>query len=99
MGQLVRHRRYGYRGVIVEVDPQCMADDDWYNSNQTQPDRNQPWYHVIVSGSDQITYPAQSSLLPDESLQEIDNPFIPHFFSGFVDGHYPRNTTPWPKNE
>ena len=24
-GQMVKHKRYGYRGVIVEVDPQCVS--------------------------------------------------------------------------
>lgn len=47
-GQLVRHRRYGYRGVVVDRDEFCEADDEWYSKNQTQPDRDQPWYHVLV---------------------------------------------------
>ncbi len=34
-GQLVAHRRYGYRGVVVEYDLTCQADDSWYYSNQT----------------------------------------------------------------
>ncbi len=46
-GQIVRHRRYGYRGVVVDSDLTCKADEAWYQSNQTQPDRNQPWYHVL----------------------------------------------------
>ena len=50
-GHLVRHRRYGYRGVVVALDLECGAGDDWYRSNRTQPDRDQPWYHVLVHGS------------------------------------------------
>jgi len=96
-GQLVRHKRYGYRGVVVDVDSECMASADWYDRNQTQPDRNQPWYHILVSDSDQVTYPAQSSLIPDESCQEVIHHFIPIFFDGFKDGHYIRNQTPWPR--
>jgi len=96
-GQLVKHRRYGYRGVIVEVDARCMASDEWYDSNQTQPDRDQPWYHVLVSGSDQITYPAQSSLVPNESYQEVEHHLISYFFAEFKDGRYVRNTRPWPQ--
>jgi len=98
-GQVVKHRRYAYHGVIVEADPRCLASDEWYNANQTQPDRDQPWYHVLVSGSDQATYPAQTSLLPDESCQEVDNPLIPYFFSEYKDGHYARNSRPWPEKE
>jgi len=97
-GQLVKHKRYGYRGVIVEVDHECLADENWYQKNQTQPDRRQPWYHVLVTDTDQITYPAQSSLLPDESCEEVRHPLINHFFSRFENNHYIRNEEPWPKS-
>jgi len=97
-GQLVKHKRYGYLGVIVDVDPECLADEGWYQANQTQPDRKQPWYHVLVSDSDQITYPAQTSLLPDESCEEVRHALIPHFFERFENGHYIRNQEPWPKS-
>ena len=94
-GQVMQHKRYGYRGVIVAVDPECLAPEEWYQANRTQPDRNQPWYHVLVSGSEQITYPAQSSLIPDESCQPIDHPLIDHFFDHFEEGHYVRNQQVW----
>ena len=51
VGTLVRHRRYGYRGVIVAFDATCQASDQWYYSNQTQPSHDQPWYHVLVHES------------------------------------------------
>ena len=96
-GQLVRHKRYGYRGVIVDFDPTCKADQQWYQSNQTQPEQNQPWYHVLVHNSDQVTYPAQSSLTEDTSNQPIEHPLLSHFFSEFMlDGKYLRNDRPWP---
>lgn len=95
-GQLVRHRRYGYRGVIVALDLTCEADDDWYLANQSQPSREQPWYHVLVHDSEQITYAAQTSLQDDDSDQPIDHPLVEHFFSSFSDGHYVRNGELWP---
>ena len=97
IGQLVRHKRYGYRGVVVEVDSHCMADEGWYQSNQTQPDREQPWYHVLVDRSDSVTYPAQEDLMVDESRQPIQHPLVDYFFSSFVDGRYVRNQRLWPK--
>jgi len=84
--------------VVVDVDPECLASDEWYDFNQTQPDRNQPWYHVLVSDSDQITYPAQSSLVPDESCKKIRHAFLAHFFSRFENGRYIRNQELWPKS-
>ena len=96
-GELVRHKRYGYRGVVVDADRTCQASDEWYRSNRTQPARNQPWYHVLVDRSGTSTYPAQTSLLPDETKEPIAHPLIDIFFSGFEDGRYLRNAQPWPE--
>lgn len=96
-GQLVCHRRYGYRGVVVERDERCLADDAWYLKNQTQPDRDQPWYHVLVDGTPTCTYAASENLMPDASGLPISHPLLPHFFSGFVNGSYIRNDEPWPR--
>ena len=90
-GQLVRHVRYGYRGVVVDSDPTCMAEETWYYANQTQPGRNQPWYHVLVDGSPATTYAAQSSLTADESTAEIRHHLLDTLFSAFEDGRYVRN--------
>lgn len=96
-GQLVRHRRYGYRGVVVDRDDACQASDAWYQKNQTQPDRTQPWYHVLVDGSATCTYAASENLVADGSELPIEHPLVPHFFSGFEDGRYIRNDTNWPE--
>jgi len=94
-GQLVRHRRYGYRGVIVGFDVSCEAPDEWYLANQTQPRRDQPWYHVLVDSFSHTTYAAEDSLVEDDSGEQISHPLIDHFFEGFQDGHYVRNDRKW----
>jgi heat shock protein HspQ len=94
-GQLVRHRRYGYRGVVVQRDETCQADDQWYLKNQTQPDRNQPWYHVLVDRSSTCTYAASENLTAELVAQPIQHPLLPHFFSEFKNGAYVRNDKPW----
>lgn len=96
-GALVKHKRYGYRGVVVELDLSCEARDDWYSANKTQPDRNQPWYHVLVHNSDQVTYAAQTSLEADASSLRIRHPLEKAFFSAFKNGSYIRNERPWPE--
>ena len=96
-GDLVLHVRYQYRGVVVASDPRFMADEQWYRSNKTQPNKDQPWYHVLVHESGSVTYPAQSSLAPDESGAEIVHPLLDHFFNGFEKGRYNRNDVPWPE--
>ena len=95
VGQLVHHRRYGYRGVIVELDLSCQADEAWYQRNQTQPDRDQPWYHVLVHEGAHATYPAESSLEPDPNKEPILHPLLDRFFERFENGAYIRNKEPW----
>ncbi|NQT16394.1 MAG: heat shock protein HspQ [Planctomycetes bacterium] len=95
-GQLVRHKRYGYRGVVVEVDPFCKAPDSWYEKNRTQPLRDQPWYHVLVDASSNITYAAQTSLEEADQIAPITHPLVDVFFSGFEGESYVRNDHPWP---
>jgi heat shock protein HspQ len=89
VGDLVHHRLYGYRGVVIAADPCCQAGEKWYQSNKTQPDRNQPWYHVLVHDSGGLsTYVAQSNLEPDTADKPIEHPRIACYFAGFEDGHY-----------
>ncbi len=95
-GQLVCHRRYDYRGVVVARDMACQASDDWYYKNQTQPSRNQPWYHVLVDQTETSTYAAAENLVADTSGLPVEHPLVPHFFSNFQDGAYRRNDIPWP---
>ncbi len=96
LGQLVCHERYGYRGVIVDFELKCTADEKWYRSNKSQPDKNQPWYHVLVHGTVSTTYAAEENLRADSSRQPIEHPLVAHFFSAFADGRYIRNDEPWP---
>lgn len=89
LGQLVKHRLYGYRGVIVAYDTYCKAGEKWYQSNKTQPSREQPWYHVLVHDSGGIsTYVAQSNLEVDASGEPVDHPRVKTYFSDFEDGRY-----------
>jgi heat shock protein HspQ len=95
VGECILHRRLGYRGVIIQVDPKCIADDEWYFSNQIQPFRNQPWYHIFIDGSEDVTYAGEEDLDLDFSKRKINNPMIEKYFTSFQDGRYIRNRTPW----
>ena len=91
VGQVVHHKRYGYRGVIFDYDPICRADEAWYKNNQTQPGRDQPWYHVLVHDHQNTTYVAQSNLEPDATGEPIVHPLLERFFDSYVAGFYQRN--------
>ena len=90
-GQLVKHQNYGYRGVVVDFDMTCMADEMWYYQNQTQPPRNQPWYHVLVHESMATTYAAQTSLEADDSAEPVSHPLLGKYFTGFAAGRHKRS--------
>ncbi len=96
-GDLITHRRYGYRGVVLAQDPSCLAPESWYRSNQTQPRRDQPWYHVLVHDSETTTYVAQENLVRDVSPVEIVHPWLSLYFHAFLpeEGRYERNARPF----
>jgi len=89
IGSVVTHKLYGYRGVVVAYDPQCMAGNTWYMANKTQPPKDQPWYHVLVHESGGLsTYVAQSNLAHDHSGKPIIHPRLDSYFAEFRDGAY-----------
>ncbi len=94
-GTLVRHKRYDYRGVVAAFDMKCSAPENWYRANRTQPDRNQPWYHVLVHNSAQTTYAAEDSLSEDWVSEAIVHPLIAIYFTGFSGQAYVRNQVAW----
>ncbi len=97
IGDLICHTRYRYRGVIVGSDPVCVADEKWYQHNQTQPDRDQPWYHVLVHGARHSTYAAQANLDVDLGAEQVVHPMTRVFFGHFSAGRYhPRPDADFP---
>ena len=94
-GMIVRHRRYHYRGVIVAFDMECRAPAQWYEKNQTQPLRHQPWYHVLVHATGSVTYAAQDNLLLDDDGLPISHPLLEAYFDAWENGRYLRNATRW----
>ena len=88
VGDVVKHRRYAYRGVIVGFDEAFMGTDEWYHNNPTQPNREQPWYHVLVHGSAHSTYAAEENLVADTSGEQIVHPLVKSFFAGFQNARY-----------
>ena len=88
VGQIVVHRRYHYRGVILDGDAQCEASADWYAKNQTQPAREPPWYHVLVHGAMHTTYVAESNLSLDPKAERIAHPLLDRYFQSYYEGRY-----------
>ena len=96
-GDTIKHRKYGYRGVIVHQDLTFKGEDEWYLSNQSQPSKHQPWYFVLVNEIQQVTYVAASNLILDQYVKKVDHTMINLFFSGYDYelNKYIRNEVPW----
>ena len=89
IGQLVHHKMFGYRGVIVDVDPTFQGSDEWYEVvAQSRPPKDRPWYHVLVHNATHSTYVAERNLEPDDSGQPIAHPELADFLGEFRDGAY-----------
>ncbi len=81
LGQIVYHSKFKYRGVIVDADPNFQGTDEWYESvAKSKPDKNKPWYHVLVHGQGNETYVAESNLSSDHNIDPVDHPFVDIFF-------------------
>ena len=89
VGELVHHRLFEYRGVIVDVDPEFQSTDEWYETMaKSRPPKGKPWYHVLVHGASHTTYVAERNLERDRSATPIEHPMLGYFFSRFEGGRY-----------
>lgn len=89
VGDLVHHKLFDYRGVIIDVDPQMMLSEEWYEQvARSRPPKDKPWYRVLVHDASHETYVAERNLEPDTSDAPICHPLVDMFFGNFSDGHY-----------
>ncbi|MBK18273.1 MAG: DNA-binding protein [Rhodospirillaceae bacterium] len=89
IGQVVEHQRFGYRGVIFDVDAEFSNGDEWYEQMaKSRPPKDRPWYHVLVDGAAHTTYVAERHLTASEDARPIAHPLLDQFFTGFHDGQY-----------
>lgn len=80
IGDLVVHKRQGYRAVVIDVDPLFQASGR-YNPQACKRafSKRNPWYRLLVDDSTQMTYVEECLLKLDKSRQAIDNPNISHY--------------------
>lgn len=98
VGQVVKHKKWGYRGVIIGWDEEARAPQDWLSEmHKNNPEwKSQPNYAVLVDTRDrpapQITY------VPQENIEVVKHTKILHpstddYFEKFDGSQYlPR---PW----
>ena len=89
VGQLIHHRLFEYRGVVIDVDPEFHGSTDWYEKvARSKPPKDRPWYHVLVDGAAQRTYVAERNLEPDEEGGPIRHADLDDYFRGLGDAGY-----------
>lgn len=94
IGDAVQHRKFGFQGVIFDVDPQFANSDEWYDSipEESRPRKDQPFYHLFAVNpadmSPYIAYVSQQNLVPLPEGQEVAHPQLEDYFAGRQNGRW-----------
>ncbi len=92
IGDVVRHRQFGFRGVIFDIDPVFANSEEWYEAipQDIRPRRDQPFYHLLAENEDSsyVAYVSQQNLLADSEGGPVDHPSVSQIFDDFADGRY-----------
>ncbi|MCA0401524.1 MAG: heat shock protein HspQ [Proteobacteria bacterium] len=92
IGQVVRHRRFPFRGVIFDVDPEFANTEEWWLSipEDMRPSKDQPFYHLFAENEENeyVAYVSEQNLLPDESGQPLRHPQIDEMFEPATRGQF-----------
>jgi heat shock protein HspQ len=71
IGQVVKHRIYDFRGVIVDVDPEFNNTEEWWLAipEDVRPRKDQPFYHLLAENETTAyeAYVSEQNLLIDET--------------------------------
>ncbi len=98
IGQVVRHRKYPFRGVIYDVDPSFANTEEWWLSipEGSRPSKDQPFYHLYAENADTeyVAYVSEQNLLPDPTGEPVRHPEVEKIFIRKDDGSYKLKTLP-----
>jgi len=92
LGQVVRHRRFAFRGVIFDIDPEFNNTEEWYQSipAEVRPRKDQPFYHLFAENAETeyIAYVSEQNLLLDTSGEPVRHPQVAEVFERDSEGGY-----------
>ncbi len=92
IGQVVKHRIYDFRGVIVDVDPEFNNTEEWYESipEEVRPRKDQPFYHLLAENESTSyeAYVSEQNLLVDDSGEPVNHPQVAEVFGEFLGDSY-----------
>ena len=54
IGQVVKHRKFGFRGVVFDIDPEFSNTEEWWMSipEDVRPNKDQPFYHLFAENEE-----------------------------------------------
>jgi heat shock protein HspQ len=92
IGQVVKHRKFPFRGVIFDVDPVFANTEEWWLSipAETRPSKDQPYYHILAENAETeyVAYVSEQNLLPDDSGAPLRHPQLGEMFEALPDGAF-----------
>ena len=92
LGQVVRHRKHPFRGVVFDVDAKFSNTEEWYEAipEDIRPRKDQPFYHLLAENEDSYygAYVSEGNLLPDAENGPVGHPQIPEAFEDFDGQRY-----------
>lgn len=92
IGQVVRHRKFPFRGVIFDIDAVFANTDEWWEAipEENRPIKEQPFYHLLAENESSyyVAYVSEQNLMPDESGQPVEHPEVASMFGHLEHGKY-----------
>ena len=93
LGQVLRHRKHPFRGVVFDVDAIFANTDEWYQNIpvESRPSKDQPFYHLLAENDQSyyVAYVSEQNLLPDDTGEPVNHPDLENMFGDFENGSYP----------
>lgn len=92
IGQVVRHRKFPFRGVVFDIDPVFANTEEWWLSipEESRPSKEQPFYHLLAENENSyyVAYVSEQNLLADETGEPVEHPEVASMFSNLKHGKY-----------
>jgi len=92
IGQVVRHRKFPFRGVVYDIDPVFANTDEWWEAipEDSRPTKDQPFYHLLAENDNSyyVAYVSEQNLLPDNTGEPVDHPEVASMFGHLSNGRY-----------
>ncbi|MAN15396.1 heat shock protein HspQ [Alterinioella nitratireducens] len=93
LGQVVKHRKHPFRGVIFDIDPEFANSEEWYDAipEGSRPSKAQPFYHLLAENDQSyyVAYVSEQNLELDQTGEPVDHPELAELFGDFENGRYP----------